>query len=187
MILASEMKGGTVFRSGGEMFRVVEATYHMGGGKAGGMVHAKLKNLKTGHFTERRFSPDEKIEDLVLERKNMEYLYNSGDDYYFMDSGTFEQISLSKTVIGPPVRYLKEGMKIPVELHEGVPVQIIFPAEVEIRIAQTGPGIKGGQDTTYKPATLENGLEVLVPQFIQSGDLIRVEVETGKYLERVRT
>lgn len=186
MILAGALKEGVILRLEGQLFKVISSEYHAGGGKMGGVTHAKLRNLQTGTFWERRFRPDEKMEDVELDRVSMEYIYPEGDDFYFMNPETFEQIPVPKNVIGTIEKFLRPEMRIPVEFFEGKPVNLIFPEAVELKVSTTAQPIHNQQDNTLKPATLENGMEILVPQFIKPGETVRVQVETGKYLERVR-
>jgi elongation factor P len=160
--------------------------YHSGSGQFGGSVYIKGKNLRNGHVKEWRARPEEKWKEVELTRKEMEYLYSEGESLYFMDPETYDQVSLPKIVIGEKERFLKPNMRIPVELHEGTPVYLVFPEVVDLRVVSAPPGVKEGQGSTYKTVILENGMEILAPQFIKEGDLVRVEVETGKYRERVK-
>jgi elongation factor P len=186
MIAAADLRDGMVIKIEGELYRVIEAEYHAGGGQFGGMMFAKARNLRTGHIKEWRFHPDEKLEDVILERQEMEYLYTDGEDFYFMNPETFEQISLPREAIGHRERFLQPNMRIPVELYEGAPVNVVFPEVVELKVVSAPPGLREHETSTYKTVILENGMEVLVPQFIKEGEIVRIEVETGRYLERVR-
>ncbi|MBZ5534833.1 MAG: elongation factor P [Acidobacteriia bacterium] len=186
MISASDLKMGVVLRLDGELYKVITSEYHAGGGKMGGVAHAKLQNLRTGTFWERRFRPDEKLEKVELERVTMEYIYQEGDDFYFMNPETFEQIPVARQAIGTAEKFLQPEMQIPVEFFEGKPVTIIFPEFVDLKITTTAQPVHTQQDNVLKPATLENGMELLVSQFIKPGESIRVDVQSGKYLERVR-
>lgn len=185
-MLASELRVAQVILLNGIYHRVIEANLHKGSAKMGAMVHAKLRNMQSGTVTEHRFATDDKIQEVEIEIKEMQFLYAQGDNLVLMDPLTYEQIELPKKAVGPATNYLTENLKVPVELDGEKPIGIVFPKVVEIKVAETGVGIRGQADSTYKPATLENGLEILVPQFIEKGDSIRVEVETGKYLERVQ-
>jgi elongation factor P len=186
MILGGDLKGGVVLRYEGVLYKVVFSEYHAGGGKMGGAVHAKLKNVLTGTPWEHRFRPDEKLDDVALDRVTLEYLYQDGDDFIFMNPESFEQLPVSKNVIGPVDQFLKAEMRLPVEFYEGRPVNIVFPQSVELKVVTTAQPVHSQQDNVMKTATLENGMEILVPQFVKPGEGVRVEVETGKYLERVR-
>jgi elongation factor P len=186
MIVASEMRAGMVIRLDGELYSVVSAEYHAGGGQFGGTVFARIKNLRTNHLKEWRFHPNDKVEDVTLERQEVDYLYTDGTDFYFMNPETFEQISLPREVIGQREKFLQPNMRIPVELYDGQPINIIFPEVVELKVVSAPPGLREHETSTYKTVILENGMEVLVPQFIKEGEVVRIEVETGKYLERVK-
>ncbi len=186
MVDAANLRSGMVVRISNVLYRVVSAEYHAGGGKMSGTTHARLKNLQTGASWERSFRPGERLEEAVLDRVTMQYLYQDGDEYYFMDPNTFEQVSLTGHLIGPAERFLQPEIRLPVELFEGKPVNVIFPVFIDLRVATTAQPIHTQQDNTMKPATLENGMEILVPQFIKPGETVRIEVETGKYLERIR-
>lgn len=186
MILGGELKEGLVLRIEGNLFKVLSAEYHAGGGKMGGVVHAKLRNVATGALREHRFRPDEKIDRVELERFNWEFLYRDGDDFIFMNPENYEQLPVSKHAIGPAEKFIKPGMRIPVEFFEGRPVNLLFPPFVELQVTTTAQPIHSQQDNVLKSALLENGLEVLVPQFVKPGETIRVETETGKYVERAR-
>lgn len=186
MIVASQLRGGMALRVEGELYKVLEADYHAGGGKMGGVAHAKLRNMRTGTLWERRFRADEKLEDLSLARQTMQFLYSDADHCYFMNPNTFEQVEVPRQVIGPAEKFLQPEMKVPVEFFEGQAVSIQFPDIVEQRIASTAPSAHSQQDSTWKTARLENGMEIMVPQFIETGEVVRVEVETGKYVERAK-
>jgi elongation factor P len=186
MVLASEIKEGMVLKMEDGFYKVVAAEYKAGTAKFGSLVHLKLKNLQTGSFTERRFSPDEKLVDVHLEIIEMEYVYNDGENFYFMHPETYEQFPLPKNIIGDFAIFLKEGFKIKVEFYEGKPIDFIMPKTVDLRVVETGAGVKGETDAAYKIAKLENGLEIMVPQFIKINDIVRVSTETKKYLERVK-
>lgn len=185
MLKAEFLKVGMIIRIGKDFYKVITSDYHKATAKMGSMVHCKLRNLQTGTFEEKRFSPDEKLDDVVPERVTMQYLYSDEKNYVFMNPDTFEQINLDKKAIGQRGNYLKENISIPIEFYEGIPLDIIFPAVVEMKVISTGAGLKGQAETTYKEAVLENGMKVMVPQFIKTGDTIRLEVETNRYLERV--
>lgn len=186
MIEATELKAGTVIKLNDELHSVAHAEYRAGTGKFGSVVFARVKNLRTGHLRELRFHPTDKLEDVELERRVMEYLYSDGEEFYFMNPDTFEQISLPQDAVGANDKFLRPNMRVPVQLYEGRLVSVAFPAAVELKVVTAPPGLRGEEGATYKTVVLENGLEVLAPQFIKEGDLVKVEVATGKYLERVR-
>jgi elongation factor P len=186
MIEASELRAGTVFKLDGELYTVVSTEYHAAAAQLGGMVFAKAKSVSTNHIKELRFHPGDRIEDVELEHKVMEYLYTDGTEFYFMNPDTFEQLSLSKEMIGPCTQFLQPNMCIPIVLYQGSPVSITFPPAVELRVVSAPPALREHETSTYKTVVLEHGLEVLVPQFIKEDDTVKIEVATGKYLERVK-
>ena len=187
MIIASQLRPGTVLKLGEDLLKVVESTYHIGQGKMPGSVHAKLRNIRKGTFKELRWRPEERLEDVQLEKQEMEYLYSDADSVTFMSPTTFDQVWVPLESIGTAEKYLKPEMSVPVEFYEGQPVSIVFPAIVEVKVETTAPAAHQQQDNTFKYATLENGVETMVPQFIKPGEIVRIEVATGKYVDRVRT
>ena len=187
MIIASELRAGTVVHFEGSLHKVIDSIYHLGGGKLTGSVHTKMQNLRSGTIIERRFRPDEKLDRVELDRAEWQYLYTDGSDFFFMNPQTFEQMPISSEVLGGYARFLREDMTVIVATHEGEPVHVIFPEVVELRVASTGQAAHQQQTSALKFATLENGLEIQVPLFIKDGDLLRIDTATGKYLERVRT
>jgi elongation factor P len=186
VIAASELRAGTAFVHGGELLVATEVEYRAAAGKFASMVHVRARVVKTRHPKELRFHADDRIEDTELERRAMEYLYTDGASFYFMDPETFEQIGLPKEAIGPLERFLRPNMRLPVELHEGEPLRVVLPEAVELAVVTAPAGLKEHEGIPFKTVTLENGMEVLAPQFIKEGDLVRIEVATGKYLERIR-
>lgn len=185
MVTATSVRVGSVVLIDKEFCKVIESITHMGGGKTGAMVHMKLRNLSTGHVAERRFAPDDKIEDIPLRRIKMQYLYNEGGTYQFMNPESFDQAPISKNAIGPAAGFLKENDVIEVEFYEEKPLSVLYPPTAELRVSSTGAGLRGHTDSTMKDAALENGMSVKVPQFVKEGDRVRVDVESGKYIERV--
>jgi elongation factor P len=186
MVLASQLRPGMVIKVGEDVFKVVESTYHVGQGKMPGSVHSKARHVVKGTLKELRFRPEERLEEIQLEKREMEFLYSDADSATFMNPTTFDQVSIPLEAIGGAAKFLKPEMKVPVEFVEGQPVNIAFPETVEIKVATTAQPIHQQQENTFKYATLENGMEILVPQFIKTGDLVRINVATGKYVDRVR-
>jgi elongation factor P len=186
MVEASGLRPGMVVVLEGELHSVAYAGYHAGGGQQGSAVFARVKNLKTGHIRELRLHPSDKLEEVALDHMEMEYLYTDGVAFYFMNPDTFEQISFPSDTIGAYEKFLQPNMRIPVQLYDGEPITIAFPPAVELSIVSTPPGLHEHETSTFKTAMLENGMEVLVPQFIKEGDTVRVEVASGKYLEGTR-
>ncbi len=185
MISTNDFHTGLTIELEGDIYTVVEFQ-HVKPGKGSAFVRSKLKNLRTGAVLERTFRAGEKVPRAHLERKEMEYLYRSGDSFYLMDLQTYEQIALSGEQMGEATSYLKENEKLMVLMHEDSVVGLELPYTVELAVAETEPGFKG--DTASggsKPATLETGLVVNVPLFINIGDRVRVDTRTGEYIERV--
>lgn len=187
MVLASDLKDGMALNIDGKLCKVLEVVRHTGSGQTHGFIELKLRDIRTGHTADRHVKSTDKFEPVELAKKQMEFLYSDADSSYFMDPTTFDQVSVSRESIGHIEKFLAEGMKISVELMGEEAVSIQFPKIVELKVGSTGPGIRDGQDNTMKPAILENGIEILVPQFIESGDKVRVDTEKVRYLERVTT
>lgn len=185
MVLASEIKDGTAIQLDGKLYKILEVVRHAGSGQMHGFIELKMKDIRFGHFADRRFKHTDKLDDVELAKRQMDYIYSDKDASYFMDPETFEQVGVPKDAIGHLEKFLKEGMKITVELVGEEAVSIQFPKVVELTVAATGPGIREGQDNTMKSAALENGIEILVPQFVETGDKVRVDTEKRKYVDRV--
>jgi len=186
MVIASELRPGMVIRFEGQVYKVLDVDSKAGAAKMGGVVKASLSNLRTARLLEHHFRPQERLEDLELERHNMEFLFSGDDGVTFMNPVTFEQVEIARDMIGPAEKFLTPEMELPIEFFEGKPVSIVLPQIVEAKIETTAPPIHAQQDSAFKEATLENGLEIKVPLFIRSGEMVRVEVRTGKYVDRVR-
>lgn len=151
-----------------------------------GAVHARLQDLTTGSTTDRRFRPEEKLTTVSVERETMEFLYRDGDAFYFMNPTTFEQLPVSGRVLGNKADFLQPGVRLPVETIGEQAIGVVFPESVDLRVVSTAQPMHQRDTSALKTAVLENGMEVLVPLFIKEGELIRIEVATGKYLERVK-
>ncbi|MDI6767762.1 MAG: elongation factor P [Bacteroidota bacterium] len=187
MVLASEIKEGTAIQLDGKLYKVLEVIRHAGSGQMHGFIELKMKDLKFGHLADRRFKHSDRFNDVDLIKRQMEYIYSDSDIHYFMDTETFNQTGVPRSVVGLSEKFLKEGMKATVELLGEEAVTVLFPKIVELKVTSTGPGIRDGQDNTMKPATLENSIEIQVPQFILTGDIVRVDTEKIKYIDRVTT
>jgi elongation factor P len=185
-VIASQLKPGMAVGVEGQPYQVLEAGFKAGAGQAGGIVKAKLRNLATGRLWETHFRPDARVEQLELDRQTMEFLYRDDATCTFMHPETFEQVEVPRTTVGPAEKFLQPGMKLPVEFFGGRPVNVVFPAIVELRVTATAPAVHSQQDNTWKEAMLENGVQAMVPLFIERDELVRVDVQTGRYLERVR-
>jgi elongation factor P len=186
MLTAVDLKEGMAIRIEGQIYKVLEVESKAGAAKLGGVVKTKLSSVGTGHIWEPHFRPQERIEEVELERRMMEYVFSSADSCTFMNPETFEQIEIPKSVIGAAELFLQSGMQLPVEFFEGEPLAVTFPDAVEIRVAETAAPAHAQQETAWKAAKLENGMTVQVPMFIGIGEVVRIEVKTGRYLERAR-
>ncbi len=185
MISTNDFHTGLTIELDGDVYMVVEFQ-HVKPGKGSAFVRSKLKNIKTGAVLERTFRAGEKVPKAHLERREMEYLYRSGDSFYLMDLETYEQTAFSGEQMGETILYLKENEKLVVLMHGNNMVGLELPHTVELEVAETEPGFKG--DTASggsKPATLETGLVINVPLFINIGDRVRVDTRNGEYVERV--
>jgi len=184
VISVNDLRTGLTIEIDGTLYTVIEFL-HVKPGKGAAFVRTKLKNLETGAVFERNFRAGERVNRAHIETKEMQYLYNTGDEYFFMDSRTYEQVSLSKDVLGDATYFLKDNMTIFVQFHQGRAIGVELPTFVELTVVQTDPGLKGDTATGgSKPATLETGLVVQVPLFIDQGEVIRVDTRTKEYLSR---
>ena len=184
MITAGEFRNGATFELDGQIFQIIEFQ-HVKPGKGAAFVRTKMRNIITGSTVERTFNPSDKMPKAHIERKDLQYLYNDGDLFYFMDTETFEQMPISKATIGDTFKFVKENMTVKILSHKGNVFGIEPPTFVELEIVETEPGYKGDTATgATKPATLETGAIVKVPLFINQGDVIRIDTRTGDYLER---
>ena len=185
MIAASELKRGMVIQKEGHFFQIVLSDFHQGGGKMGGAQHVRLKNLSTGAVREERFRPDERLEQVEVDRQQLQFLYQDGDLYVFMNPETFDQVPLHKDYLGDKLPYLKDELQVTGLFFERRPLSLEFPEFVDLRVVTSPPPVHDQETTTAKEVTLENGMEILAPPFIKEGDLVRVNTDTGKYMERV--
>ncbi len=186
MIDATQIRKGMIIIMNGRLFRVMEMQL-ITPGRWKAMVQTKLRDLLDGSQTEHRFRSEERLEQAYLEEIEMEFLYKQGDDFVFMNLQNYEQLTLTDKTIGDGVKYLLPNTVIKVELFEGKPVGVELPNSVDLRVVSTQPRLKGASQTSmYKPATLETGAVVLVPEFVEQGETIRVDTRDDKYLERVK-
>ena len=186
MVTSSQLRPGMAIKYQGQSYKVVAAEYHPGQGKMGGTAHVRLQNLDTGTFWEHSLRAELKVEDLAAERQSLEFLYEDGDQCCFMNPANYEQTEIPKAMIGQRAPFLQPGMQLPVDFVEGRPVSVQFPDILEVRIADTAPPSHQQQETTFKPARLDNGVEVMVPQFVKIGDMIRLDLLSMKYMDRVK-
>lgn len=186
MISTNDLRYGVHIVLEGELYTVLEAQ-HVKLGRGSAYVRAKIRNLRTGATIERKFNAGERVPLAILESRTMQYLYRDEANFTFMDTETYEQLSIPASVVGEAARFLKEGMEVEVIFHEGSPIEVELPTSVELLVVETPPGVRG--DTAQggsKPARLETGATVQVPLFVEVGDRVRVDTRTGQYLERVR-
>ena len=185
-VQATQLRVGTLIVHRDDLHRVMELI-HVTPGNKRGFVQTKLRNLRTGLQTENKFRSDDKIERATLDQQDMEYLYESSGTYHFMNAQSYEQIELSQDSLGQAVQFLTPNLMIKVDLHNGQPVGISLPKTVDLRVEDTPPSLKGATvNNELKPATTETGLIVRVPGFIEIGETVRVDTETGNYLSRAK-
>jgi elongation factor P len=183
----SQVRRGMVIKGDdGQLYTVVDRDLNTPGNWRA-ILQLKLKNLKTGSITMNRVRPQDKVEQAYLDKREMQYLYKEGDDYVFMDTETYDQISLSKDWVGDQMLFMKENTNAQVVFYEGKPISLELPATVELKVIDTEPSVKGATAAAqYKPAELETGLKVTVPPFIGIGEMILVDTRTGEYLSRAK-
>ncbi len=185
MITAGEFRKGVTFELDGKVYVVVDFL-HVKPGKGSAFVRTKIKNVVTGQVIERTFNPTERFEKAHIERKEMMYLYEDGGLYYFMDNNTYEQIPLNKSQVEDALNYITENMSCTIQFYKGEAFSVEPPLFVELKITECEPGIQGDSSKAgYKPATLETGLVIQVPLFVNNGETIRIDTRTGEYMERV--
>ena len=185
-ISASDFRNGVTFEMDGQVMQVVEFQ-HVKPGKGAAFVRTKMKNVVTGAVTETSFNPTAKFEEAFIERKDMEYSYNDGDLYYFMDQETYDMIPLSRDLLGDAFRFVKENMVCKVLSYKGNVFGVECPNFVDLVVTETEPGFAGNTATNVtKPAVLETGAEIKVPLFIDIGDKITIDTRTGEYLSRCK-
>ncbi len=186
MISAGDFRNGLTVEIEGNVYQILEFQ-HVKPGKGAAFVRTKLKNIKNGGVVEKTFRPTEKFPQARIERKDMEYLYNDGDLYYFMDTETYEQTAISKDNVGDALKFVKENVPCKICSHNGDVFAIEPPLIVELAVTETEPGFKGDTATgATKPAIVETGAQVLVPLFVEIGDVIEIGTETGEYRKKVK-
>ena len=184
MLSAGDFRNGVTFEWDGKVMQVIEFQ-HVKPGKGAAFVRTKMKNVITGAVTENSFNPSEKFENAYVDRKSMEFSYNDGDIYYFMDPESYELIPIDGSLLGDNFKFVKENMVCTVLSYKGKVYSVEPPFFVELQVTKTDPGFKGDTATNAtKPATLETGAEIKVPLFIDEGEVIRVDTRTGEYMER---
>ena len=184
-IQATRLKKGMLIKIGTDLFRVLDLQHFTPGNKRG-FVQAKMRNIRTSTLSDQKFRSEDDVERATLDEREMQYLYRDGDAFHFMDTGTYEQLHIDVEALGDAANYLVADATITVEFYGTEPVGIELPQTVDLKVVDTVPGIKGATASAQvKPATLETGLVVQVPSFVNEGDKIRVNTETGEYQGRV--
>jgi elongation factor P len=185
MIDVNELRKGVTFEMDGELYKVLDYQHHKTGrGKA--TIRTTICNLRTGVSIDKNFISGDRVQDVRLDHHTVQYLYSDGDLYYFMDTETYEQPSLSAGILGEAVDYLTDGLTLELSTYEGEPIDIELPITVELEVVEAPPGFAGDTATgATKQVTLETGLKVQVPLFVEKGDRIRIDTRTGEYLTRV--
>jgi elongation factor P len=186
LIPATQLRAGMIVKHQNDLFRVMNVV-HVTPGNWRGMVQTKMRNLRSGTQIENRFRSEDKVDRVTFEQHEMQFLYQDGEDYHFMNTENFEQIVLDAEALGDAVKYIVPEQRVQVEFYEGKPMGVSLPKTVDLRVTHTEPGIKGATVTNVlKPATVETGAVVPVPNFIAIGDVIRVDTESGEYLSRAK-
>ena len=184
MISAGDFRNGVTFEMDGQVVSIIEFQ-HVKPGKGAAFVRTKIRNVITGSVVEKTFNPNDKYTTAFIDRKDMEYSYNDGDLYYFMDTETWEQIPINASILGDNFKFVKENMVCKVLSYKGNVFGVEPPNFVELQVTQTDPGFAGNTATNAtKPATLETGAEIKVPLFIEEGEMIQIDTRTGEYLGR---
>ncbi len=185
MVSAGDFKNGITIEFEGNIYQIIEFQ-HVKPGKGAAFVRTKLKNIKNGGVIEKSFRPTEKFPQARIDRKDMQYLYNDGDLYHFMDNESYEQIALSKDDIGDSLKFVKENESVRVCSHNGSVFAVEPPLSVELEVTDTEPGLKGDTATgATKPAIVETGAQINVPLFVNIGDVLQIDTRTGEYVKRV--
>jgi elongation factor P len=186
MISSNDFKNGVTIVIEGHLWTVIEFL-HVKPGKGSAFVRTRLKNVKTGSTVERTFRAGEKLERAIVDNRDMQMLYNDNDGYHFMDTESYENLTLQRELIGDPADFLKDGMRVAMQFHDGTAIGVDLPAHVELKVEETDPGFKGDTATgTTKPAKLETGATVQVPLFVNPGDMIRIDTRDRRYIGRVQ-
>lgn len=185
MATTNDLKNGLVLNLDGQLWSVVEFQ-HVKPGKGGAFVRTKLKNVLSGKVVDKTFNAGTKVDTATVDKRDMQYLYRDGADFVFMDSTTYDQITISEATVGDAAHFLLENQDAIVAMHEGSPLYVELPTAVVLEITYTEPGLQGDRSTGgTKPATLETGFEIAVPLFLETGTKVKVDTRTGEYLSRV--
>ena len=185
MATTNDLKNGMVLNLDGQLWQVIWFQHHKPG-KGGAVVRSKLKNVESGKTVDKTFNADVKVEVANVDKRTMQYLYNDGTSYVFMDTGTYDQLEVSPDIVGDAANFMLENQTVTVALHEGNPLYVELPASVVLEITYTEPGLQGDRSTGgTKPATVETGYQIQVPLFLETGTKVKVDTRTGDYLGRV--
>ena len=186
MISAGDFRKGVTFEENGQVYTIIDFL-HVKPGKGAAFVKTKLRNVINGGIVEKSYNPTAKVQDVVIERKEMQYLYNDGELYYFMDQETYEQIPLNYDMVEQAIKYLKENMFAIIKFFKGAAFSVEAPNFVELQVVEAEPAVKGNtaSSNVTKPAKLETGAVINVPMFVNEDDIIRVDTRTEEYMERV--
>ncbi len=185
MIDVNDLRKGVIFEYDGSLYRVLEYTHHKPG-RGNAIIRVKMRNIRTGSTIEKTFNSGDRVQDIRLDYHNVQFLYNDGDMYYFMDAETFEQPAIPKSLIGDYAGFLKEGMEVKLTFYQTEPLDIELPTSVDLKVVHADVAVRGDTATgVTKKVVVETGASVDVPMFVKEGDVIRVDTRTGSYVTRV--
>lgn len=186
MISVTDLRAGSSFIEGKDLFKVLKYE-HVKMGRGTANIKIKAKNMRSGSITEKSFISGARVQEAILDKKEVQYLYREGNNYFFMNPVSFEQISVPEKLIADEAKYLKEGMTVTLQSLDDEPLSLELPIKMDFRVSEADPGVRGNSATNiYKDAVLENGLHIKVPLFIEEGELIRVDTRNGEYVERAK-
>ncbi|RAN79670.1 elongation factor P [Bacillus sp. SRB_336] len=185
MATTNDIKNGTVLKLEGQLWNIIEFQ-HVKPGKGGAFVRTKMRNILSGKVVDKTFNAGLKIETATVDRSNYEYLYQDGEDFVFMDTQNYDQLTVAGSVVGDATNFMLENLNVTIALHEGSPLYLELPPSVQLRITYTEPGLQGDRSSAgTKPATVETGYEIQVPLFIENNTLVKVDTRDGSYQGRV--
>jgi len=185
MILAGDFRKGITFQMDGDVYQIVDFQ-HVKPGKGAAFVRTKIRSVMTGTIKDYTFNPSDRYERAIINNKEMQYLYNDGELYYFMDTETYDQIPLNKDILGDSMMYIKDNDNVTIRFFEEKAFEVVPPTFVELEVTATEPGLKGDTSSgAVKPATVETGATLNVPLFVNLGDIIKIDTRTGEYLSRI--
>lgn len=186
LIPATQLRNGMLIKYQNDLYRITQVV-HVTPGNWRGMVQTKMRSVRSGTQTENRFRSEDKVDRVTMDQQEMEFLYQSGDEFHFMNTANYEQLALTAETLGDATQYLTPNLRVSLEFYEGQPMGVSLPKTVDLTVTETAPGLKSATVTNaLKAATTETGLVVQVPNFIETGEVIRVDTETGDYLSRAK-